>query len=168
MELNIAFLSLGSNIGDRLNFLNEAIKKLNKKGKVIRSSKVYETAAWGFEAEENFYNICLEFHTCLTTLELLHFIQEIEFSLGRIRTDEAGYKSRPIDIDIIFFDDIICETSELTIPHPHYTKRRFVLAPLNELVPKLIDPKMGKSIETMLDELKDDGFIKSLEMPVIC
>lgn len=168
MELNIAFLSLGSNLGDRLNFLNRAIKNLNTKGKVIRSSQVYETAAWGFETEDNFYNICLEYHTFLTSIELLNFLQEIELTLGRIRTGQTGYTSRSIDIDIIFFNESICETFELTIPHPHYSKRRFVLAPLNELVPKLIDPKMGKSVETLLDELKDDGFIKSLEMPVIC
>ena len=168
MELNIAFLSLGSNLGDRLNFLNRAIKNLNTKGKVIRSSQVYETAAWGFETEDNFYNICLEYHTFLNSIELLNFLQEIELTLGRIRTGQTGYTSRSIDIDIIFFNDSICETSELTIPHPHYSKRRFVLAPLNELVPKLIDPKMGKSVETLLNELKDDGFIKSLEMPVIC
>jgi 2-amino-4-hydroxy-6-hydroxymethyldihydropteridine diphosphokinase len=168
MEISITYLSLGSNLGDRIEFLRKAIQELNKIGKVHRCSKVYETPAWGFESEDDFLNICLEFHTELPPLELLNGINNIERSLGRVRKENTGYQSRPIDIDIIFFDDLNLNLQNLKIPHPEYSKRNFVLLPLMDLVPDRIDSFFGKSIKSLLDELANKGNIKCLQIPVIC
>lgn len=168
MEINTAYLSLGSNIGDRLNFLQKAISELREFGEVTRCSRVYETPAWGFECDDHFLNVCLEFKTLRSPNDLLTDINKIENSLGRIRSNTEGYESRPIDIDIIFYNDLNIDTDNLTIPHPAYWKRNFVLVPLNDLVPEFTDHQLGKSVKTLLDELKDFSNIKCLQIPLIC
>lgn len=166
MEISTTYLSLGSNLGDRLKFFQKAISQLNKKGEVTRCSQVYESPAWGFESDDQFLNICLEFKTHLSPTQLLKEINQIETLLGRVRISDSGYQSRPIDIDIIFYNALIINTENLNIPHSEYWKRNFVLFPLNDLVPDHMDPKLGKSVKTLLEELKDDSKIKCLNVPI--
>jgi 2-amino-4-hydroxy-6-hydroxymethyldihydropteridine diphosphokinase len=143
MEVNKVFLSLGSNLGDRKVFLETALSKLSSKGEIEKCSRIYETPPWGFQTEEHFLNICVIFRTHLSPTELLKLISEIETEMGRQRNSE-GYSSRTIDIDIIFFNDLIHEDKNLRIPHPLYHLRSFVLNPLIDLDDQLIDPASGK------------------------
>lgn len=168
MELNTVYLSLGSNLGDRIKLLEKSIAELNHQGKVIRCSKVYETPPWGFESQDHFLNICLEYQTPLTPFELLDRINEIEFDLGRIRNPSAGYESRPIDIDIIFFNNLQMDSERLTIPHPEYSKRIFVLAPLNDLVPNHRDLLLKKTISELHSTIQYLETIKCLQVALKC
>lgn len=150
MEINTVFLSLGSNKGERIENIQNAITQLKSIGEIIKVSEVYETSPVGFEAEENFFNICLIFKTKLRPLELLKSTQEIEIKLGRKKTKKKGYESREIDVDIIFFNNIVLETDNLTIPHPHYHNRAFVLYPLNDLDKGFLTPLFKKTFQELI------------------
>lgn len=164
MEVKTVYLSLGSNQGDRIEYLKKALERLQTFGQVIRCSNVYETPAWGFESDDTFFNICTEFTTTLSPFELLDRIHEIEKSLGRIRSAKKGYESRPIDLDIILFNDLILDSENLKIPHPEYSKRDFVLFPLNDLVPDYFDQQLNKTVHEMTMELNSKTIIKCLNL----
>lgn len=149
-----AYLSLGSNKGDRTEYLNRALAKLAQKaGTVVKVSSIYQTAAWGKTDQPDFYNIAAEINTGLPAEQLLNAILETEQELGRHRTEKWG--QRTIDIDILFYGDAIVNSPNLLIPHPHLQERRFVLQPLNDINPKLIHPKINKDISTLLAECTD-------------
>jgi len=148
-----SFLSLGSNLGNRKLNISIAIKNLETVGKVVRSSQIYETEPWGFDAENNFFNSVVIFETDLKPQELLAEIKKIEKKMGRIKTQQ-NYESRIIDIDIIFYNNFIYQSKELTIPHKFAHKRDFVLEPLNELVPTYIHPVFNLTISELLYNLK--------------
>jgi len=149
------FLSLGSNLGNRKSNINIAIENLETVGKIIKTSQIYETVPWGFDAENNFFNSIVIFETNLKPQQLLIEIKKIEKKLGRIKTQQ-NYESRIIDIDIIFYDDLIYQSEELTIPHKFAHERDFVLEPLNELVSDLIHPVLNLSIGELLTNLKSN------------
>tara|TARA_B100000508_G_scaffold136157_1_gene128781 strand:+ start:21891 stop:22424 length:534 start_codon:yes stop_codon:yes gene_type:complete len=154
------FLSLGSNLGDREALIVKTIKQLNKEFEVLSLSPVYETPPLGFEADNNFLNMCVMLKTKKTPLEVLSICQDIEHDLGRRRSSSSkGYESRPIDIDILLFDDLIVETENLTIPHKFLNERKFVLQPLNDIDPLLVEPKKNKTINTLLNECNDKSRI---------
>lgn len=141
------YFSLGTNLGDRILNLQEAIKAIrNKIGPIANCSPVYESDALGFESSDKFYNICIKVTTDQDPIEILTQINAIETALGRERNSTVRYSSRKIDIDIIFYGKLILHTETLTIPHPHYTKRLFVLHPLNDLAKNFIDPQTEKTI----------------------
>jgi 2-amino-4-hydroxy-6-hydroxymethyldihydropteridine diphosphokinase len=153
--MNKVYLGLGTNLGDRKRNLREAIEKIGEHiGKVLNSSSVYETAPWGFDAENDFLNMVTEVETGLSPSELLKKIFEIELKLGRERTQDR-YSSRVIDIDILLYDDLIVDQKGLKIPHRLMHERRFVLAPLWEIAPDLIHPMLKKRISVLLDECRD-------------
>ena len=133
-----AFLSLGSNMGDRLEYLSKAIDKIAEiQGcNILNKSRVYETEPWGYENQEAFLNLCISIETSLSPYELLESLQTIELELDRVRKIHWG--PRTIDIDILLFDDIICEDDKLTIPHPRMRERAFVLIPLYDIEKTLI------------------------------
>lgn len=133
-----AYLSLGSNQGDRLEYLRRAVALLNATGKVreIRASSVYETAPVGYTEQAPFLNMILECRTKLTPLELLHVCQAIEAECGRYRSVRWG--PRTLDIDIVSIDATVQSTPELTLPHPRAHERAFVLVPLLELDPNAV------------------------------
>lgn len=141
-RLNSVFLSLGSDLGEKELNLKKAISLIEIKiGHIINTSSVFESEPWGFESKTSFYNIALELSTKLSPKEVLEKTQQIEQEIGRIeKSNRRGYESRLIDIDIIFFNDVIMIESELTIPHPLYHKRNFVLYPLEEISPFKTDP----------------------------
>jgi len=152
--MNEAFLLTGGNMGDRIKFLFQAKVSIEKKcGRILKRSSIYETAAWGKEDQEAFFNQVLKIETELTAPELLQTILKIEEELGRKR--QIKYGPRIIDIDILFFNDEIIDISGLKIPHPQMHNRRFVLVPLNEISPQKLHPAFHKTISQLLAECPD-------------
>jgi 2-amino-4-hydroxy-6-hydroxymethyldihydropteridine diphosphokinase len=152
---NTAILCLGSNLGNRLSFLEQAADLITKKcGRVTKRSGIYETAAWGSDSDHNYLNQVLQVETALSAPELLKTILTIEHKLGRERTHDRN-ADRTIDIDILFFNNEISEEKHLTIPHPRLQERRFVLVPLNEIVPDLVHPVFQKSVKYLLRHCND-------------
>jgi 2-amino-4-hydroxy-6-hydroxymethyldihydropteridine diphosphokinase len=150
------FLLLGSNLGDRLRNLSEA---RNKIGSVVKSSPVYTTAAWGNTSQPDFLNQVVEINSRLFPEELLRSILDIEAAMGRKREEKWG--SRIIDIDILFYQDIILKTPDLVIPHPEMQNRRFVLVPLHDVTNK-VHPVLNKTVGQLLKECKDTLEVKRL------
>ncbi|MDR1583504.1 MAG: 2-amino-4-hydroxy-6-hydroxymethyldihydropteridine diphosphokinase [Prevotellaceae bacterium] len=155
--ISTVYLLTGSNLGDRLSYLNSAKQSLNRSvGKLLAESSVYESEPWGFVADNAFFNQVLIYETALTPGEILHSISAIEAETGRIHTID-GYSSRNLDIDILFYDDIRLNSSVLTIPHPMLHKRRFTLLPLAEIAPDLIHPVFNMTVKQLLEKCEDHG-----------
>jgi len=155
MGVHQLILSLGGNLGNKSEIFSETSDLIeNEIGKVIKTSPVYETQPWGFVSENLFWNQVMLVETSLLPSEVLQKIGEIEKYFGRKRT-EGIYLSRKMDIDILFYDNLVMDTSELTIPHRHIPKRRFVLAPLCDILPGLVHPENGKTMAEMLAECTD-------------
>lgn len=135
---HIAYLSLGSNLGDRHATMQSAILLLGKQaGTVDRVSSAIETEPWGFESANKFLNMCVRIITTLSPEQLLATTKDIEQQLGRtIKSVNGQYHDRPIDIDILTYDDIHINTPSLTLPHPHMHERDFVMIPLREILDK--------------------------------
>jgi len=152
------FLLLGTNLGDRLSNLEEAITRI---GSVTRRSSVYETGAWGKTEQPEFLNQVIEIKSDLDPRELLQKILDIEIAMGRVRVEKWG--TRLIDIDILFYRNEIIDEAELIIPHPQIQNRRFTLEPLNELAPDLEHPILKKTIRQLLDECNDPLPVKRLQ-----
>jgi len=156
LEKQKTYLLLGSNLGDRESYLNNALKLIAEKvGKIKSRSSTYETAAWGKTDQPGFLNIAVEVETSLTPLALLKTVLGIEESLGRVREEKWG--ARLIDIDIILYgSEIISIADQLQIPHPEMQNRKFVMEPLAEIAPDLIHPLLGKSVSEILASLTDN------------
>ena len=159
---NGKILLLGTNLEDRWNNLIICREMIAKDvGNILKASSIYETAAWGKTDQPSFLNQVLIVETELTPVELLKALNAIENKMGRVRKEKWG--ERLIDIDILYFDDLLMDTAELKIPHPEITNRRFTLEPLNELVPDLVDPRVGMSINEMLATCKDPCIVKKAD-----
>jgi 2-amino-4-hydroxy-6-hydroxymethyldihydropteridine diphosphokinase len=155
-----AFLHTGSNRGSRLEMLHEAHRQIGEKtGEILLASSVYETEPWGFHDETPFLNQVLEIKTDLSPEILLQSILEIETVMGRKR-EFKGYLSRKIDIDILFYDDLVICTENLVIPHPRMHERRFVLIPLAEIAKDFIHPVFHRSIEELLVSCSDQSRVE--------
>ena len=156
------FLGLGTNLGNRESNLREAVKKTEEHiGRVLNASSIYETPPWGFDAETDFFNMVIHVETDLSPSELLNKIATIESMLGRERNQDR-YTSRVIDIDILFYDDLVSDEKGLKIPHRLLHERKFVLVPLRELAPELIHPVLKKTMSILLSECRDRSRIKKL------
>lgn len=141
------YLSLGTNLGNRLLNLQNAISKLSPKVQVIRKSSIYETEPWGYPDQPTFLNQVVEANTELEPSALLLFLKDLELSAGRQETFRFG--PRIIDLDILFYDDLVLDLPILTIPHPRIAERAFVLIPLAEIAPDLHHPKFNKTIQEL-------------------
>ena len=158
------YLSIGSNQGDRIQNIQKAIDALAvKAGDIKKISKVYQTESWGFEGND-FFNIALELKTNLNPESLLKTTQNIEYTLGRSNKTSDEYSDRPIDIDILFFDDEIIFEPGLIVPHQHLHKRKFVLVPLCDIAPKFIHPIEKQRIEVILKNCSDSQNIDITEL----
>lgn len=153
------FLSLGSNQGDRLINLENAIYELGQIcGNIVSKSSIYETAAWGKTDQQDFLNQVVRLETVLSSDELLIKVLEVERSLGRLRVEKWG--PRVIDIDILFFGNEIIVKPNLIVPHPEFSKRKFVLVPLHEIASAWIDPVSNRSISELLNISNDHLVVK--------
>ena len=153
--MNEVYLQLGSNIGDRLDNLDQSIKIITERiGNVLEKSSVYESTPWGVENQRNFLNQVIFVKSNFDPYTILDLVLQIEKDMGRIRIEKWG--ERIIDIDILFFDDLIIESENLCIPHEFIAKRKFVLQPICEIAPAFIHPKLNKTIIQLLEECIDD------------
>ena len=151
-------LSLGSNIGNRMQFLTQAKKAIQKKaGVILKESNIYETEPWGVKNQDFYLNQIISLQTKLSPESLLSILQEIEKDLGRERLVPFG--PRTIDIDILYYCNQILESKNLKIPHPFIQKRRFILVPLSEILPQMVHPLLNKTNIRLLEELEDDNEI---------
>ena len=151
----ITYLSLGTNLGNKTENLQNAIEGIAEKvGNIRKISGVYKTASWGFESED-FYNCCVEVSTYHAPEKLLSILLQIESNLGRSRIDSDTYLDRNIDIDILLFEDEIIFSKTLTVPHPKMLLRKFVLVPLAEIAPTFFHPIERKQLTFCLQSCED-------------
>ena len=152
--MNKAYLGLGTNMGDRLEYLNSACILLSEYENIniTKKSKIYETKAWGYTAQADFLNMCLEINTSLDEFQLLEVCGQVEQKLNRKRIIRWG--PRTIDVDILFFNDIILNNEKLSIPHPRISERAFVLIPLMDLNTNLVIK--NKTIDVYLNSLSSE------------
>lgn len=159
--LTDVYIALGSNQGQREDFLQDAIHSIFKNiGCVTKVSGVYETPAWGFEGQA-FLNACIKVKTRLRPQDLLTKLLNIETKMGRTR-QVKGYQNRNIDLDILFFGEDCVEEPQLKIPHPTLSKRDFVLFPLNDIAPKKIHPVLKQNIKALKEALPEGSTIKKI------
>lgn len=159
--MNSVFLLLGSNMGERSSFLQQAVTGIKQKvGEVIKASAVYETQAWGKTNEADYLNQVLLVQTILQPQALLNSVLQIELNLGRKREEKWG--ARTIDIDILFYNDAIVNEPGLLIPHPELQNRRFTLEPLAEIAPHFMHPVLQKSMQQLKNDLQDCLIVKKL------
>ncbi|MDC6365739.1 MULTISPECIES: 2-amino-4-hydroxy-6-hydroxymethyldihydropteridine diphosphokinase [Flavobacteriaceae] len=155
-----AYLSLGSNLGNRHIYLQKAVFQLQKvAGEIKAISSVYETPAMGFEGDD-FLNACVAVETELPPAELLQTILQIEQDFGRERWATGEYRSRTLDVDIIFYANETINTDDLVVPHPHMQNRNFVLKPLADIAPQYYHPVLNKDVRNLLQQCKDRGKLK--------
>ena len=155
----VAYLGLGSNMGYRQHNLDKALELLSQKLRVEKISSVYDTEPIGNINQPHFLNLVCQIYTRLAPPELLALAKSIESKLGR--TFDKYDAPRPIDIDILFYDDLVIETPKLVIPHPRLAERAFVLVPLDEITPGLVHPVAGKTIKELLGEVTEvQGVLK--------
>ena len=145
---NRIYLSLGSNLGDRIGYLTRAVDHLRETGKIVAVSTVYESQPWGYKDQPEFLNCVVSLETDLRPEELLDEVKSIEKRIGRVHRFRWG--PREIDIDILLYGNLIVRTNRLEIPHPRMKERDFVLVPLLDLEQDLRDPVTGKPYREFL------------------
>ena len=146
-------LSIGSNMGDRRGYIDGALEQLEQKaGRILAVSDVIETKAYGLTEQDDFLNLAISLETELQPRQLLEVIHEIEADLDRVRIIRWG--PRTIDIDIVFYEDWIIDEEDLHIPHIDFANRTFVLEPVCQIEPDLVDPRTGNTVMELLRELR--------------
>jgi 2-amino-4-hydroxy-6-hydroxymethyldihydropteridine diphosphokinase len=164
--MSSAYLGLGSNIGDRYTFIKNAILKIKSKKriKVVHCSSIYETEPWGIKEQGEFLNCVIKIKTDFSPLELLKEIKEIEAEIGRSKKEHWG--EREIDIDVLFYDDLIYSDEEISIPHMEIQNRRFVLVPMCEIAPDFVHPAFDIKMIELLEMTSDNTIVKIFKIPV--
>lgn len=160
-ETHTAYIGLGSNLrsstGSPAETLEAALRSLSKVGEVAARSSFYETAPVGFTDQPPFINAVAALRTANAPEQLLHQLLEIEREFGRDRQHSIQKGPRTLDLDLLLMDDLIVNTSALTLPHPAIAERRFVLAPLTEIAPELLHPILQRTMRELLADLPDSG-----------
>lgn len=157
---NELYLSLGSNLGDRVYFLNKAIELLKETFNTsVISSSIYESKSWGYESNSSYLNVCVKLEVSLSPIEILKKTQEIENKLGRKRDKSGKYIDRTIDIDILLYGNKQINTKKIKIPHPQICNRNFVLSPLLEIAPNLTEPNTKRSFKELKKECNDKTIV---------
>ena len=159
---HIAYIGFGSNLGDKISQCEKAISEIliTDCHKLLAKSSLYKTQPIGYTSQDWFINGVIKIETNLEAPDLLRTLKTIEFQLGRTETFRWG--PRTIDLDILFFDDIEIHTKELQIPHPLIQNRQFVLIPLAEIDPALVHPVLEKTVQELLNNLKEDQGVEKL------
>ena len=157
----IVYLSLGSNLGDRVGYLQQATSLLSAVNdiSIVTTSSFYESEPWQMNSENWFVNAIIQISTTLSPENLLLECQRIEYQLGRKRDLAKGYTDRTIDIDILFYDNIILNTPELTIPHKLFHRRAFLMVPMLEIAQDFVHPLFNKTITELYDELENPEMV---------
>lgn len=160
------FLGIGGNIGNKPENFSRVRNEIGDKiGTIVKFSSVYETPPWGFSSDDVFWNQVFEVETRLEAEEILWRINEVEEGFGRKRGEGGGgYLSRPMDIDILYFNDDYFETKSLIVPHPRIQERRFVLVPLVEIAPEYKHPLLRLTNSELLKNCRDNSVIKRLDV----
>jgi 2-amino-4-hydroxy-6-hydroxymethyldihydropteridine diphosphokinase len=157
--MRTAYLLIGGNMGDRIAYLTNAKEVIAEQcGKVVNTSSLYETAAWGNTNQPAFLNQVLQIRTALNARQLMRLLLKIETQMGRIRQQKYG--PRIIDIDILLFNGEIHHQYSLQIPHPQMQNRRFALLPLAEIAPAIIHPLLKKRVSALLKNCPDTLAVK--------
>ncbi len=161
--MHLAYIGFGSNIGDKLAYIENAIHALSvAEGITLQTiSSLYKTAPVGYKAQADFLNGVVAIQTCLSPHALLHTLKDIETTVGRQHRTRWG--PREIDMDVLIYGDLCLHTPDLIIPHPEMYLRRFVLVPLAEVAPDLVHPVFNESILTLLEGLEDDKSVVKTE-----
>lgn len=155
--VNKAFIGIGSNEGDKKYNIDQAIEMIKEKATIVNTSSTYETEPYRLiEDLDWFLNCCIEIETKLSAKELIKFLEKIEEKLGRNMGEKGKEKPRPIDLDVLFFNDEIIKEGDVQIPHIHIENRAYVLVPLNDIAPNLKHPVLKKIMAQLLKELKDE------------
>ena len=158
-ELVTVYLGLGSNMGNRQDNLDRALDLLSQRLRTGKVSSIYDTEPIGNVNQPRFLNLVCQVYTRLAPRELLTLARGIELKLGRVLGKSNA--PRPIDIDILFYGDLVIETPELVIPHPRLTERAFVLVPLDEIAPDLVHPVSGKTVKELMSAVTEvQGVLK--------
>ncbi len=157
------FIAVGSNLGEKIDSCKEAINQIAGLCEIVKISSLYETEPVGNENQPNFINCVAEINTDLSPHELLKRLNLIEEKLGRVRDEKWG--PRTIDLDIIFYNDLVMRDNNLIIPHPRAHLRRFVLEPLCEIAPEFIHPEFNLSVSELLTKIEDDKKVIKLDKP---
>ncbi len=156
-SLKTVYIALGSNEGARFGFLQQAVEEIQKRtGDVRAVSRVYETPAMGFEGEA-FLNACIAVESRFKPRKILKQLLEIESELGRKRKDSGAYQNRPIDLDIVLYEEEVITSKELTVPHPEMHRRNFVLAPLVDIASEVKHPLKNVKIKTLFETVDKKG-----------
>lgn len=156
--MNVTYLCLGGNIGDREMALCHALSIINEQvGEITAKSNIYETQAWGVTNQKAYLNQCIKVSTNLSADNLIDMLLNIEKKLGRERNESEIYQPRTIDIDIIFYNNDVMNESKLLVPHPRLHLRKFVLIPLNEIGSNYLHPLLNKTIFNLLSDCEDDS-----------
>jgi len=158
---NVAYLSLGSNIGDRQTYLSEAIRRLHTIGTVQSVSSTYETEPVEFTDQPPFFNCAVALETSSTPGQLMQQLLDMEKAMGRQRIQKKG--PRTIDLDILLFGDVVVSTPDVTIPHRAMQNRRFVLEPLVEIAPEAMHPVLKKTMRQLLEELPPGQSVRRMK-----
>jgi 2-amino-4-hydroxy-6-hydroxymethyldihydropteridine diphosphokinase len=162
-----AILLLGSNLGNRQDYLKKAIDFLKQEEVLVtKISSVYESPAFGYESSSTYYNIALEIKVDISPEALLERCQLIESNLKRVRSSSQRYSDRTIDIDIILFEDKIIDTSNLVVPHPRMHERLFCLKPMIEIASNWIIPTLNKTVKEVFELINDTNEVKKINVKV--
>ena len=158
----IVYLSLGSNLGDRVGYIQQAVSLLgaNPNINIVATSSFYETEPWQMHSDNWFVNAVIQISTSLSPEDLLKECKNIETLLGRKKEEESkAYLDRTIDIDIIFYDNLILNSPNLTIPHRFFHRRVFMLVPMLEIAQDFVHPLFNKTVEKLYDEIENPEMV---------
>lgn len=163
MQKSTVYILLGGNLGNLIDTFEKACAHIELKiGTILRKSALYSSKPWGFESNDQFLNQVLSVETTLEAHQVMHALLNIEAILGRTRKQSVKYESRIIDLDLLFYNDLVTHMSDLTIPHPRLQFRKFTLVPLAEIAPELIHPTLHRTVTELLAECKDQSDVKAL------